>query len=46
MLFTVGGLGLIMLRKLKDATLEYSFSEKQEGEIWLGIGLKMNYGNT
>ncbi|MFT6165459.1 MAG: hypothetical protein ACJAV5_000292 [Vicingaceae bacterium] len=46
MLFNGGGLGLIMLRKLKDATLEYSFSEKQEGEIWLGIELKMNYGNT
>lgn len=45
-LFAGGGLGLIMLRKLKDATLEYSFLEKQEGESWLEIELKLNYGNT
>ncbi len=46
MLFTRGGLGLITLRKLKDANLEFSLSEKQEGQIWLEIELKMNYGNT
>ena len=37
MLFTEGGLGLITLRKLNDSTLEYSFSEKKEGQNWLEI---------
>ncbi len=46
MLFTGGGLGLIKLRKLKGKTLEYSFLEKKEGQIWLEIELKLNYGNT
>lgn len=41
-----GSLGLIMLRKLKDSYVEYSLAEDNEGEIWLSIELKMNYGNT
>ena len=45
-LFAGGGLGLITLRKLKGTTLEYSLSEKSEGQLWLEIELKMNYGNT
>ena len=39
-------IGLIMLRKLKNTDIEYSLSENQEGETWLSIELKMNYGNT
>ncbi len=38
--------GLIMLRKLNNTNIEYSFSENQEAEAWLSIELKMNYGNT
>ncbi len=45
-LFAGGGLGLITLRKLKGTTLEYSLSEKSEGQLWLENELKMNYGNT
>ena len=41
-----GSLGLIMLRKLKNSEFEYSFSENEEGDTWLVIELKMNYGNT
>jgi hypothetical protein len=39
-------LGLLMLRKLKNSTFEYSFSEKSDGESWLSQELKINYGNT
>ncbi|MFT4755704.1 MAG: hypothetical protein ACI91R_000340 [Vicingaceae bacterium] len=46
LLFNGGSLGLIMLRKLKNSEVEYSLSENDEGEIWLSIELKMNYGNT
>jgi|GEM_PF-1073392 hypothetical protein len=46
LLLTGGHLGLMKLRKVKNANLEYSLSENQEGETWLGIELKINYGNT
>ncbi|MFT5666976.1 MAG: hypothetical protein ACI9DK_001164 [Vicingaceae bacterium] len=46
LLFKGGSLGLIMLRKLKNSEVEYSLSENDEGELWLSIELKMNYGNT
>lgn len=40
-----GSLGLIMLRRLKNSTVEYTFSE-EKGEHWLSLELKINYGNT
>lgn len=46
LLFKGGSLGLIMLRKLKNSEVEYSLSENDQGEYWLSIELKMNYGNT
>jgi hypothetical protein len=45
-LLSGGSLGLIMLRKLNNAKTEYTLTENEEGDIWLGIELKMNYGNT
>lgn len=45
LLFERKSLGLIMLRKLKNATVQYNFSENNE-EVWLSVELKMNYGNT
>lgn len=38
-------LGLIMLRRLKNATIDYTFSE-ENGEHWLSLELKISYGNT
>lgn len=46
LLFEGKSLGLIMLRKLANAKAEYSFTENEEGEIWLSVDLKINYGNT
>lgn len=46
LLFDGKSLGLIMLRKLINANLNYSFSQSGEGEIWLSVDLKIKYGNT
>ena len=45
LLMNNGSLGLIMLRRLKNSTVEFTFSE-EEGEHWLSLELKISYGNT
>lgn len=46
LLFNSGSLGIIMLRKLKNSTFEYSLTKSPEGDNWLSLELKINYGNT
>ena len=46
LLFEGKSLGLIMLRKLINASVDFTFSENDEGEIWLSVDLKIRYGNT
>jgi hypothetical protein len=41
-----GSLGLIMLRRLKNADFEYQLDKNKLGENWLSLELKINYGST
>lgn len=45
-LMSNGSLGLIMLRKHKNSIFEFDFVKNPEGENWLNLELKINYGNT
>ena len=46
LLLSGGSLGLIMLRKLKNSTFEYSLLKTKEGDNWLSLELKIYHGNT
>lgn len=45
-LLTNGSLGIIMLKKLPDSNFSYHLECDKNGTNWLGLELKINYGNT